>query len=237
MSVGAAGKADLLQHVVAEFADEGHRQPADPLACARSRSQTSRLFGGMSGCLAGRWILASVGRMRIITSGRQHALRAYTPEDAKALKATVSTFPKSGYDLAEVLTHLGIGEAVVTVLSERGAPTPVAWTMLPPRSLMAQLDPTVAGSAVQASPLLPRYGETIDRESAYERLAAKVLAKPDATPAPAPQREKAPRRKGDDSVLQKVLGSSAVRGMVRSAATAAGREIMRSIFSTARRRK
>src|SRR3954468_13265383 len=55
----------------------------------------------------------------------QHALRAFTPDDAKALKAAVSTFPKSGYDLAEVLTQLGIGEAIVTVLSERGAPTPV----------------------------------------------------------------------------------------------------------------
>ncbi len=63
----------------------------------------------------------------------QHALRAFTPDDAKALKATASTFPNSGYDLEEVLTQLGIGEAVVTVLSERGAPTPVAWTKLPVR--------------------------------------------------------------------------------------------------------
>ena len=68
----------------------------------------------------------------------QHALRAFTPEDAKALKATVSTFPRSGYDLGELLTQLGTGEAVVTVLSDRGAPTPVAWTrMRAPQSLMA----------------------------------------------------------------------------------------------------
>ena len=56
----------------------------------------------------------------------QHALRAYTPDDAKALKAAVSTFPRSNYDLEELLTTLGIGEAVITVLSETGAPTPVA---------------------------------------------------------------------------------------------------------------
>ena len=69
----------------------------------------------------------------------QHALRAFTPDDAKALKATVSTFPTSGYDLGQLLTQLGTGEAVVTVLSERGAPTPVAWTrMRAPQSLMAQ---------------------------------------------------------------------------------------------------
>ena len=60
----------------------------------------------------------------------QHALRAFTPDDAKALKATVSTFPTSDYDLGQLLTQLGTGEAVVTVLSERGAPTPVAWTRM-----------------------------------------------------------------------------------------------------------
>ena len=71
----------------------------------------------------------------------QHALRAFTPDDAKALKATVSTFPTSTlYDLGELLPSMGIGEAVVTVLSDNGAPTPVARTRLrPPASLMAQL--------------------------------------------------------------------------------------------------
>ena len=60
----------------------------------------------------------------------QHALRAFTPEDAKALKATVSTFPVSDYDLEETLTSAGIGEAVITVMNEKGAPTPVAHTRL-----------------------------------------------------------------------------------------------------------
>ena len=75
----------------------------------------------------------------------QHALRTFTPEDAKALRKTVSTFPESDdYDIAEMLTSLGTGEAAVTVLSERGSPTPVAWTMLrAPRSLMAPVDPAV----------------------------------------------------------------------------------------------
>ena len=59
----------------------------------------------------------------------QHALRAFTPRDAKALKAAVTTYPKTDdYDLEEDLTQLGIGEAMVTILSERGAPTPVVWT-------------------------------------------------------------------------------------------------------------
>ena len=60
----------------------------------------------------------------------QHALRAFTPDDAKALRATVGTYPKSGYDLERMLQELGTGEAIVTVMSEKGAPTPVAWTRL-----------------------------------------------------------------------------------------------------------
>src|SRR3954453_11368737 len=105
----------------------------------------------------------------------QHALRAFTPDDAKALKATVSTFPNSGYDLAQVLTQLGIGEAVVTVLSERGAPTPVAWTRLQaPQSLMGPTDAAAVTAIVAASPLEATYGQAVDRESAYEMLTKRL---------------------------------------------------------------
>src|SRR5687767_8628284 len=99
----------------------------------------------------------------------QHALRAFTPEDAKALRATVGTFPESEvYDLSELLTSMGIGEAAVTILSERGAPTPVAWTMLrPTTSLMAQLDPAVQEKMVASSELAGEYSAVLDRESAY----------------------------------------------------------------------
>jgi DNA helicase HerA-like ATPase len=106
----------------------------------------------------------------------QHALRAYTPDDAKALKATVSTFPRSAYDLEELLPRLGIGEAVVTVLSETGAPTPVAWTRLrAPESLMAEAPEDLLAERVRTSPLAARYGEEIDRQSAYEILGAMPL--------------------------------------------------------------
>ncbi|HLL65460.1 MAG TPA: helicase HerA-like domain-containing protein [Micromonosporaceae bacterium] len=183
-----------------------------------------------------RDVLAQLG------SRVQHAVRAYTPEDAKALKATVSTFPKSGYDLEEVLTQLGTGEAIVTVLSERGAPTPVAWTKLPPpRSLMAQVDPAVAEGIVRSSPLLAGYGTEIDRESAYERLMAKVApaqpAEPASPPATAPAEPSRRDPDGDKSFVEKALGNTAVRGALRSAATAAGREIVRNLFGTARRRR
>src|SRR5918996_1504143 len=122
----------------------------------------------------------------------QHALRAFTPDDQKALSKTVRTYPKTDvYDLESALTSLGIGEAIVTVLSEKGAPTPVAWTrMRAPRSLMDTIGPDAIKAAAQASPLQAEYGQTIDGESAYERLNAKLAppaAEPDAgLPPPAP---------------------------------------------------
>ena len=81
----------------------------------------------------------------------QHALRAFTPDDQKALSKTVRTYPKTDvYDLESALTSLGIGEAVVTVLSEKGAPTPVAWTrMRVPRSLMDSIGTDAIAAAAK----------------------------------------------------------------------------------------
>ena len=106
----------------------------------------------------------------------QHALRAHTPRDAKALKAAVETYPiTEDYDLENALTELGTGEAIVTILSEKGAPTPVVWTkMLPPVSLLGAVDPAEVTAAGEASPLWPKYAVEIDRDSATELLAAKM---------------------------------------------------------------
>ncbi|MGZ5399989.1 MAG: helicase HerA-like domain-containing protein, partial [Nocardioides sp.] len=97
----------------------------------------------------------------------QHQLRAHTPNDAKALRATVNTYPTSAYDdLGQVITSLGIGEAVVTVMNERGAPTPVAWTRLrAPMSRMGPADADAMAAAVAASPRYATYAEAIDRDS------------------------------------------------------------------------
>ncbi len=179
----------------------------------------------------------------------QHALRAFTPDDQKALTKTVRTYPKTSvYDLEEALTSLGIGEAIVTVLSERGAPTPVAWTrMRAPRSLMDTIGPDAISTAAKASPLQAEYGQTIDRDSAYERLNAK-LAPPEALPPPLPTRDGGlasasgrssiplPGPEGP-SVVSEVLQSTAFKSFLRSAATVAGREITRSVFGTGRRRR
>ena len=117
----------------------------------------------------------------------QHALRAFTPRDAKALKAAVTTYPKtSDYDLEEDLTKLGTGEAMVTTLSESGSPTPVVWTKLrPPASKMAALAATAITAHAQALPIWTKYAVEIDRQSARELLDARVAqASAPATPAP-----------------------------------------------------
>jgi len=123
----------------------------------------------------------------------QHALRAFTPDDAKALSATVKTFPKSDfYDLGQLLTQLGIGEAAVTILSESGVPTPVVHTKLrPPASRMGPAD-GVDGTA-KASPLWSKYGTRTDAQSAREMLAARLEqpAPAGAAPAPKPQHKEA----------------------------------------------
>ena len=172
----------------------------------------------------------------------QHALRAYTPEDAKALKATVSTFPRSAYDLEELLTVLGTGEAIITVLSERGAPTPVAWTRLrAPQSLMAPSTARVVSDVVGASALRPKYAEALDRESAYEMLTTRLAeapTPPDSDGQPDQQSAEPPAASREEpSTLDKVVASSAFRSALRSAGSVIGREITRSIFGTARRRR
>ncbi|MFF4365157.1 helicase HerA-like domain-containing protein [Streptomyces sp. NPDC001594] len=179
----------------------------------------------------------------------QHALRAFTPDDAKALKATVRTFPNSPYDLEELLTGLGTGEAVVTVLSENGAPTPVAATRLrAPQSLMGPIDPAALDAAVKASPLYSRYAEPVDRESAYEKItaeqaAAEAQAEAAAAADEADKQARAAERatrsapKPEPSLAQQVVGSGLFRSLARSVGTQLGREISRSLFGTARRRR
>ena len=106
----------------------------------------------------------------------QHALRAFTARDRKAIKLTAENYPISDYyDTKEVLTALGIGEALITALDEKGRPTPLAATMLrAPMSRMDVLTDSELKSVIKASELVPKYNETIDRESAYELLNEKI---------------------------------------------------------------
>ena len=108
----------------------------------------------------------------------QHALRAFTPDDADALRKTARTFPvTTHYNVEQTIMSLGIGEALVTVLSPRGVPTPLAATrLLPPDSRMAPLSPDELNALAAASPLTLKYGTTVDPQSAHEIITARIAA-------------------------------------------------------------
>ncbi|GAA4530243.1 DUF853 family protein [Brachybacterium paraconglomeratum] len=175
----------------------------------------------------------------------QHALRAFTPDDAKSLKATASTFPTSEHDLVEVIPALGTGEAIVTVMSEDGAPTPVAITAVrAPESSMDPAGEGVIAAVVKASPLTAEYGTVVDRESAYEILTAR--AEKDARALEEGADEGAEQGEKESSASQRKASTKkdeggffekpAVKSFFRSAGTVLGREITRSLFGTKRRR-
>ena len=106
----------------------------------------------------------------------QHALRAFTAKDRKAIKLTAENYPDSEfYDTKEVLTSLGIGEALISALDEKGRPTPLAATMLrAPMSRMDVLTDSELKSVVDNSKLVKKYNDIVDRESAYEILNEKI---------------------------------------------------------------
>ena len=134
----------------------------------------------------------------------QHALRAFTPDDAKALKAAVKTYPNTSYDLEELLTQLPTGEAVVTVLSEKGAPTPVAWTrMRAPESLMAPSPEALLTQTVAASTLGAKYVTAVERESASEMLGKAEVARTEAEKAAAVEAENAKVRAAAAAAAEK----------------------------------
>ncbi len=168
----------------------------------------------------------------------QHALRAFTPDDQKALSKTVRTYPKTDvYDLESALTSLGIGEAIVTVLSEKGAPTPVAWTrMRVPRSLMGAIGADAVAAAAKSSPLQAKYGQTIQREpepapvpqETPQRGQYDPLPCPDPydiPPMPAPAEPKGP------AMWEEVLKNPTVRSGINTAI----REAVKGIFGSGRR--
>jgi uncharacterized protein len=161
----------------------------------------------------------------------QHALRAFTPDDQNALTKTVRTYPKTDvYDLASALTSLGIGEAVVTVLSERGAPTPVAWTRLrSPRSLMAAIGDDAISAAAKASSLQAKYGQTAESKAAYEMLQERAAQAPAGQPAEAGSKS-APAR---PSLWQRFLNSRTFQIFLKALAV----ELIRTRFGGGGRRR
>lgn len=147
----------------------------------------------------------------------------------------MKTFPNA-YDLEELLTGLGTGEAVVTVLGEKGAPPPGRRDPAArPGVADGPGDGPALDSAVRGSPLYERYAQAVDRESAFEKLAATPAERP---PQPKqPKRSQEARAEEGPSVGEQVVGSGMFKSMARSVGTQIGREITCSLFGTARRRR
>ena len=157
----------------------------------------------------------------------QHALRAFTPNDVEALKKTVNTYPKSEfYEIDRILTSLGTGQALITVLNEKGIPTEVAATHLsPPRAAMGPMSSADYDTLIQSSDVYQKYEENIDPESAYDILTKRVnekLAEDEEAKQQKLEEEEEKPKRVEKSAFEKVISAPITRQI--------GREIVRGLF-------
>lgn len=165
----------------------------------------------------------------------QHALRAFTAKDRKGIKLAAENFPLSDfYNVDELLTQMGIGEAMITALNEKGIPTPLARVMLrAPQSRMDVLEPSELSALIADSRLATKYNKTIDRESAYEILEDK-LAEAEEAAQKAELEEKEAEIKAKEAELERKAESRS-RGrqekstFERVATSSVGRTVVREI--------
>ncbi len=160
-----------------------------------------------------------------------HVIRAFTPNDVKALKETIKTFPRSEfYDMEQQFTQLGTGQAFITVLNEKGIPTEtVATHLAPPASLMGSLTETEYESHLQQSDMYRKYQEVVDPQSAFEILEARMSQQKEEVQQ---QAKRTSGRKAEKSTFDEVMSSPVTKQV--------GRELVRGVFGmlfgTTRRR-
>lgn len=156
----------------------------------------------------------------------QHALRAFTAADRKVIKQTAENYPETVfYKTEDLITQLGIGEALITMLNEKGIPTTLAHTMLcSPRTRMDVLTMDEINSINTKSRLVAKYKEDIDSNSAYEMLNAKL----EAAAKPAEQTKKTSETKPEPSALEQMANNTVVKSMMRTA----GNTIVRSLLGS-----
>ena len=162
----------------------------------------------------------------------QHALRAFTPKDQKAVRAAAQTFRANpALDTASAITELGVGEALVSVLQDGGVPSMVERTLLsPPASHIGAITPGERRAAVKGSPLAGRYDEAVDRDSAHELLRARAAEQAQAREA----RESGDAPKRRPRARQSVA-EAFIKSFARTLGTQIGRQIMRGILGSRRR--
>lgn len=161
----------------------------------------------------------------------QHGLRAFTAKEQKSLRAVADGFrPNPAFDTLAVLTELGIGEALVGTLQEKGTPAMVERVLIaPPQSRLGPLSEAERAALIAASPLAGRYDKPIDRESAYEMLNARK-GEATGTPAPAQKEEESLADKAGE-FLQSAAGQ-AIKSAVRQAANQFGRQLVRGLMGS-----
>ncbi len=168
----------------------------------------------------------------------QHALRAFTPKDKKAVRMVAETFRENPeVDTVKAITQLGTGEALVSVLNGKGAPTPVEQILIrPPGSRIGPLKPAERKEIMARSPMKGRYEKTIDRESAYEmlKMRAKEEARVEAAERARIQQEKAAKKakKPARRSNRQSIWEAAAKSMARSMSSSLGRRIVRGILGS-----
>jgi uncharacterized protein len=165
----------------------------------------------------------------------QHALRAYTPREQKAVRVAAETFrPNPAFSTEEAITGLGVGEALVSVLEDKGVPSIVGKTMMrPPSSRLGPISPEERRTVIAASPVAGLYDTIEDRESAFEILTAKAKRRQEAEAGADTERQaapKEPRRSTRAGPLE-----AAITSMSRSIANTLGRELVRGMLGTLKR--
>ncbi len=169
----------------------------------------------------------------------QHALRAFTPRDQKAVKAAADTFRgKPGLDVASAITELGVGEALISTLGDGGVPSPVERAkVVPPRSRLGAITPEERQATIQRSPYRSRYEQTIDRESAYEILQARAAEQASAATASAKEKSEAkttakPRSTREPDTVWETAAKSAVRAASSELGRNLGRQLLRGLLGS-----
>jgi DNA helicase HerA-like ATPase len=171
----------------------------------------------------------------------QHALRAFTPRDQKAVKSAAETMrPNPAFAVEDVITELGVGEALVSLLDEKGRPGVTERALIvPPASQLGPLPEAERARLIAASPIAGFYEKVVDRESAYEKLRGRAESTAPAAPsprreAPAPQRQspQAQQRRDGGSLASEILfgrrgprGGRQSRGLIEAMANSAARSV------------
>lgn len=161
----------------------------------------------------------------------QHALRAFTPKDRRAVKLIAESFrPNPALDTEQVITELGTGEALVSVLDPRGAPTPVERTLIrPPCSQIGPITKALRNQIIASGALVENYRAAIDRESAYEELKARATAKQVHSETASANTAAKPRARSSN---RQSIGEAMAKSVVRAIGSNLGRQLVRGIMGS-----